>query len=113
MLQLNNQANPTVVKPGFKKVVPGLGMNRSGQTGNLSSRVCGGFPRYPDTGASRDPEGAFINIILYDSGGEPPGHPTIYRVTVGSQRAPWASPLAPPCILNIILYDSGGEPPDI
>ena len=44
MLQLNNQANPTVVKPGFKKVVPGLGMNRSGQTGNLVLEFAVDFP---------------------------------------------------------------------
>jgi DnaJ-class molecular chaperone len=44
MLQLNNQANPTVVKPGFKKVVAGLGMNRSGQTGNLVLEFAVDFP---------------------------------------------------------------------
>ena len=44
MLQMNNQANPTVVKPGFKKVVPGLGMNRSGQTGNLVIEFVVDFP---------------------------------------------------------------------
>ena len=44
MLQLNNQANPTVVKPGFKKVVTGLGMNRSGQTGNLVLEFAVDFP---------------------------------------------------------------------
>ena len=44
MLHMNNQANPTVVKPGFKKVVPGLGMNRSGQTGNLVLEFVVDFP---------------------------------------------------------------------
>ena len=44
MLQMNNQSNPTVVKPGFKKVVPGLGMNRSGQTGNLVIEFVVDFP---------------------------------------------------------------------
>jgi DnaJ-class molecular chaperone len=44
MLQMNNQSNPTVVKPGFKKVVPGLGMNRSGQTGNLVIEFTVDFP---------------------------------------------------------------------
>lgn len=44
MLHMNNQATPTVVKPGFKKVVPGLGMNRSGQTGNLILDFAVDFP---------------------------------------------------------------------
>ena len=44
MLHMNNEANPTVVKPGFKKVVPGLGMNRSGQTGNLILEFAVDFP---------------------------------------------------------------------
>jgi len=44
MLNMNNQANPTVVKPGFKKVVPGLGMVRSGQTGSLVIEFAVDFP---------------------------------------------------------------------
>ena len=32
---LNNKSNPTVVKPGFKKTIQGLGMSREGNTGNL------------------------------------------------------------------------------
>lgn len=32
---LNNKSNPTVVKPGFKKTIQGLGMTREGNTGNL------------------------------------------------------------------------------
>jgi DnaJ family protein B protein 4 len=34
-LCLNNNSNPTVVKPNFKKVVPNLGMAREGATGNM------------------------------------------------------------------------------
>jgi len=32
---LNNNSNPSIIKPGFKKMIPGLGMVRDGQTGNL------------------------------------------------------------------------------
>lgn len=35
ILSINNKTNPTVVKPGFKRVIPKLGMNRDGQSGNL------------------------------------------------------------------------------
>jgi DnaJ homolog subfamily B member 4 len=34
-LCLNNNSNPTVIKPNFKKVVPNLGMTREGNTGNM------------------------------------------------------------------------------
>jgi DnaJ-class molecular chaperone len=34
-LCLNNNSNPTVIKPNFKKVVPNLGMVREGSTGNM------------------------------------------------------------------------------
>ena len=34
-LCLNNLSSPTVVKPGFKKVVPGMGMIRDNSTGNM------------------------------------------------------------------------------
>jgi DnaJ-class molecular chaperone len=34
-LNLNNKTNPTIVKPNYKKTVPGLGMNREGTYGNL------------------------------------------------------------------------------
>jgi DnaJ family protein B protein 4 len=34
-LALNNVNNPTVIKPNFKKLVPGMGMTRENSTGNL------------------------------------------------------------------------------
>lgn len=34
-LCLNNNSNPTVIKPNFKKVVPNLGMNREESVGNM------------------------------------------------------------------------------
>ena len=34
-LCLNNLSAPTIVKPGFKKVVPGMGMIRENSTGNM------------------------------------------------------------------------------
>jgi curved DNA-binding protein len=34
-LTLNNKTNASVVKPGFKKVIPGMGMVRENNTGNL------------------------------------------------------------------------------
>jgi len=34
-LSFNNLTNVTVIKPGYKKVIPNLGMNKNGQTGNL------------------------------------------------------------------------------
>jgi DnaJ family protein A protein 2 len=35
IFSLNNSTNPTVIKPGFKKVIPNLGMNKDNTTGNL------------------------------------------------------------------------------
>jgi DnaJ-class molecular chaperone len=35
VFSLNNSTNPTVIKPGFKKVIPNLGMNKDNTTGNL------------------------------------------------------------------------------
>lgn len=32
---INNTTNPTIIKPGYKKVIPNLGMQRDGSTGNL------------------------------------------------------------------------------
>jgi molecular chaperone DnaJ len=43
-LNMNNTANPSVVKPNFKKVVPGLGMVKNGQTGNLVIELFVDFP---------------------------------------------------------------------
>jgi DnaJ-class molecular chaperone len=34
-LCLNNNSNPTVIKPNFKKIVPNLGMNREESVGNM------------------------------------------------------------------------------
>jgi len=31
----NSHPNVTLIKPGYKKVIPNLGMNKNGQTGNL------------------------------------------------------------------------------
>jgi len=35
MLAFNNHTNITVIKPGYKKVVPNLGMNKDGRSGTL------------------------------------------------------------------------------
>ena len=43
-LNMNNTTNPSVVKPNFKKVVQGLGMNKNGQTGNLIVELLVDFP---------------------------------------------------------------------
>ena len=43
-LNMNNMTNPAVVKPHFKKVVPGLGMNKNGQTGNMVIELLVDFP---------------------------------------------------------------------
>jgi DnaJ-class molecular chaperone len=32
---LNNSSNPSIIKPNFKKIIPGLGMKRENTTGNL------------------------------------------------------------------------------
>lgn len=44
LLNMNNYSTPCVVKPTYKKVVPGLGMNKNGQTGNLIIEVDIDFP---------------------------------------------------------------------
>jgi len=43
-LNINNMTNPTVIKPNYKKIVPGLGIIRSGQTGNLVINFTVEFP---------------------------------------------------------------------
>lgn len=43
-LNMNNLANSAVVKPNFKKVVPGLGLVKNGQTGNLIIELMVDFP---------------------------------------------------------------------
>ena len=43
-LNMNNQQNIMVVKSGYKKVVPGLGFNKNGQTGNLIIELLVEFP---------------------------------------------------------------------
>lgn len=43
-INMNNMSSPTVVKPNFKKVVPGLGMVKNGQTGNLVIELVVDFP---------------------------------------------------------------------
>jgi len=35
ILAFNNHTNVTVIKPGYKKVVPNLGINKDGNSGNL------------------------------------------------------------------------------
>ena len=34
-LALNNNENHTVIKPGYKKIIPGMGITREGRTGNF------------------------------------------------------------------------------
>jgi DnaJ-class molecular chaperone len=46
VLNLNNTTNPTVIKPNFRKVVPGLGMNREGTAGNLIIEFLVEFPDF-------------------------------------------------------------------
>ena len=41
---LNNVANPSVVYPGFKKIIPNLGMTKDGATGNLIIELDVEFP---------------------------------------------------------------------
>jgi molecular chaperone DnaJ len=43
-LNMNNMANSAVIKPNFKKVVPGLGFVKNGQTGNLVIELLVDFP---------------------------------------------------------------------
>ena len=35
MLNFDNTTNITIIKPGFKKMISGLGLNRENNTGNL------------------------------------------------------------------------------
>jgi DnaJ-class molecular chaperone len=46
VLNLNNTSNPTVIKPNYRKVVPGLGMNRDGTAGNLIIEFLVEFPDF-------------------------------------------------------------------
>jgi len=43
-IHMNNTTNPSVVKPNFKKIVQGLGMNKQGQTGALIIEFIVDFP---------------------------------------------------------------------
>lgn len=43
-LCLNNNTNRTIIKPGFKKPIPGLGMTRDNNTGNLVIEFTVDFP---------------------------------------------------------------------
>jgi len=43
-ISMNNQSNPTIVKPNYKKTVPGLGMIKNGVTGNLIIEFTIEFP---------------------------------------------------------------------
>jgi len=43
-LNMNNLSNNTIIKPNYKKVVSGLGMNKNGQTGNLIIEMSVTFP---------------------------------------------------------------------
>lgn len=58
-LNMNNMASPSVVKPNFKKVVPGLGMVKNGQTGNLVIEI---FVDFPDSLTSEQVE-ALKNLL--------------------------------------------------
>jgi len=44
VFSLNNSINPTVIKPGFKKVIPNLGINKENATGNLILELDIEFP---------------------------------------------------------------------
>ena len=44
LLSMNNVVNPSIIKPNFKKVVPGLGMIKENQTGNLIIEFIIEFP---------------------------------------------------------------------
>jgi len=46
VLNLNNTSNPTVIKPNYRKVVAGLGMNRDGTSGNLIIEFLVEFPDF-------------------------------------------------------------------
>lgn len=44
MISINNQVNQTIVKPGYSKTIPGLGMIRDNNTGNLIIEFSVEFP---------------------------------------------------------------------
>lgn len=46
MLNLNNKNNATIIKPNFKKVIPGLGLTRDDKTGNMVIEFEVEFPDY-------------------------------------------------------------------
>jgi len=46
ILNLNNKNNATIVKPNFKKVIPGFGLNRDGAAGNMVIEFEVEFPDY-------------------------------------------------------------------
>jgi|Laugresbdmm110sn_2_1035109.scaffolds.fasta_scaffold00372_9 DnaJ-class molecular chaperone len=46
ILNLNNKNNATIIKPNFKKVIPGLGLTRDGATGNMVIEFEVEFPDY-------------------------------------------------------------------
>ena len=58
-LLFNNNANTTVVKPGFKKVIPNMGMNREKNTGSL---IINFHVEFPNTISSEQIES--LNQIL-------------------------------------------------
>jgi len=43
-LNMTNSSNVAVIKPNFKKIVPGLGFFKNGQTGNLIIELLVDFP---------------------------------------------------------------------
>jgi DnaJ-class molecular chaperone len=43
-INLNNQTNNSIVRPNFRKTIPGLGMVREGNTGNLIIEFSVAFP---------------------------------------------------------------------
>jgi len=44
MLNMNNLTNNSIIKPNYRKVVPGLGMIKNGQTGSLIIEMAVDFP---------------------------------------------------------------------
>ena len=58
-LCINNHTNRTIIKPGFKKVIPGLGMVRDNNTGNLIIEFTVDFPE-----SLTEEQTATINEIL-------------------------------------------------
>ena len=44
LLNMNNMSNPSIIKPDFKKISPGFGMNKNNQTGNLIVELIIDFP---------------------------------------------------------------------